>query len=112
MPGKIFGPKKDEFSPLLKILRNEKLSGLCRPLRAVSIVKTKRMGWAGDVLRMGEIRNTYRIFFRKSLGKRPSGRPRTRWDRNIKPNLKYKIFMEVIRGLKWLTISGILLLES
>jgi hypothetical protein len=37
---------------------------------------------------MGEKRNEYRIYVRKSEGKRPLGRPRCRWVDNIKMDLR------------------------
>jgi hypothetical protein len=36
---------------------------------------------------MGEMRNTYRILVGKPEGKTPLGRPRHRWEDNIKLNL-------------------------
>jgi hypothetical protein len=43
---------------------------------------------AGQVARMGEMRNGYSSFVRKSEGKRPLGRPRRRWEDNIRVDLK------------------------
>jgi hypothetical protein len=37
---------------------------------------------------MGETRNAYRILVEKPEGKRPLGRPRLRWEDNIKVNLR------------------------
>ena len=37
---------------------------------------------------MEQFRNEYRVLVGKSEGKRPSGRPRHRWDDNIKVDLK------------------------
>jgi hypothetical protein len=37
---------------------------------------------------MGEMRNTYKIFIGKPERKRPRGRPRRRWEDNIRMNLK------------------------
>jgi hypothetical protein len=37
---------------------------------------------------MGEMKNTYRILVLKLEGKRPFGRPRRRWEDNIKIDLK------------------------
>jgi hypothetical protein len=49
---------------------------------------TSRRRWAGDVARMGEKRNAYRILVGNPEGKRPLGRPRCRWVDNIKIDLK------------------------
>jgi hypothetical protein len=43
------------------------------------VVKTRRMRWAGHVARMGEDSGVYRVL----VGK-PLGRPRRRWEDNIK----------------------------
>jgi len=37
---------------------------------------------------MGESRGVYRVFVGKPEGKRPLGRPRRRWEDNIKMNLQ------------------------
>ena len=42
------------------------------------------MRWAGQVARMGEWRGVYRLLVGKPEGKRPLGRPRSRWEDNIK----------------------------
>ena len=44
--------------------------------------------WAGHVAHMGERRDTYRALVEKLEGKRPLGRPRRRWEDNIKMNLQ------------------------
>jgi hypothetical protein len=38
---------------------------------------------------MGQMRNLYKIFMGKTEGKRPHGRPRRRWEYNIKVDLKH-----------------------
>jgi len=42
------------------------------------------MRWAGHVARMGERRGAYRVLVGKRKGKRSLGRPRRRWEDNIK----------------------------
>jgi hypothetical protein len=44
--------------------------------------------WAGHVTRMGEGRGVYRVLVGGPEGKRPLGRPRRRWEYNIKMNLR------------------------
>ena len=46
------------------------------------------MRWAGHVARMGERRGVYRVLVGKPEGKRPLGRPRRRWEDNIKMDLQ------------------------
>jgi len=42
------------------------------------------MRWAAHVARMGVRRGVYRVWVGKPEGKRPLGRPRRRWENNIK----------------------------
>jgi hypothetical protein len=51
------------------------------------MIKSRRMRWAGHVARIGEKKNTYRIFVGNSEGKRPLGRLRHRWVDNIRMDL-------------------------
>jgi len=54
----------------------------------VLIVIKSRMRWAGNVARMGEERGVYRVLVGKPEGKRPVGRPRRRWEDNIRMDLQ------------------------
>jgi len=54
----------------------------------VRVVKSRLMRWAGHVARMGEVRGVHRVLVGKSDGKRPLGRPRRRWENNIKMDLQ------------------------
>ena len=49
---------------------------------------TAEMRWAGHVAPMGEGRGVHRVLVRKPEGKRPLGRPRRRWEDNIKMDLQ------------------------
>jgi len=59
----------------------------CLP-NIVRVVKSRRMRWAGHVARMGVGRGVYRVLVGKPVGKRPLGRPRRRWEGNIKGDLQ------------------------
>ena len=48
------------------------------------VVKSRRMRWAGH----GEDRGVHRVLVGKREGKRPLGRPRHRWEDNIKMDLQ------------------------
>ena len=54
----------------------------------VWVVKSRRMRWAGHVARMGEGRGVHRVLMGKPEGKRQLGRPRRRWENNIKMDLQ------------------------
>jgi len=53
---------------------------------------------------MGEWRGVYRILVGKPEGKRPLGRPRHRWEDNIKIDLQ-EVGCGVWTGLSWLRIG-------
>ena len=69
-------------------LHYEELSDLYSLLNIVRVVKSRRMRWAGHVARMGVGRGVYRVLVGKPEGKRPLGRPRRRWEDNIKMDLQ------------------------
>ena len=52
----------------------------------MKLIKLRRMRWAGHVALMGERRGVYRVLVGKTEGKIPLGRPRRRWEDNIKIN--------------------------
>jgi hypothetical protein len=46
------------------------------------------MRWTGHEARIGEKRNAYRILVGKPEGKRSVGRPRRKWESNVKIELR------------------------
>jgi len=48
----------------------------------------RRMRWVGHVAFMGERIGAYRVLVGKPEGKRTHGRPRYRWEDNIKMHLE------------------------
>ena len=84
---KVFGPKRDEVTGEWRKLHNEELIDLYSLPNIVRVVKSRRMRWAGHVARMGEDRGVHRVLVGKPEGKRPLGRPRCRWEDNIKMDL-------------------------
>jgi hypothetical protein len=77
---------------------NEELRDLYSLPSIIRINKSRRMRWAGRVARMGEKRNAYRLLMGKLEGKRPLGRPRSRWVDNTRCG-KITSFFE-LSGLK------------
>jgi 3-oxoacyl-ACP reductase-like protein len=67
----------------------------------VRVIKSRRKRWAGHVAQMWEERDVYRVLVGKHEVKKPLGRPRHRWEDNIKVDLQ-----EVGCGrLGWLRIE-------
>jgi hypothetical protein len=67
---------------------NEELNVLYSLPNIWRVVKSRRMRWAGRVARMGEDSGVHRVLVGKPEGKRPLGRPRHRWEDNIKTDLQ------------------------
>ena len=72
----------------MRTLHNEELNDLYSSSYTVRVIKSRRIGWAGHVARMGEERGVYRVLVGKPEGKRPLGRPRRRWVDNIRMDLQ------------------------
>ena len=101
---RIFGPRGDEVTGEWRKLHIEKLNDLYSSPNIVPVIKSRRMRWAGHVARMGERRGVYSVFVGKPEGKRPLGRPRRRWEDNIKMNLQ-EVGWGIWTGSNWLRIG-------
>jgi hypothetical protein len=85
---RIFGPKRDEVTGEWRKLHNEELNDLYSSPSIVRVIKSRRIRWAEHVARMGERRAVYMVLLGKPEGKIPLGRPRHRWEDNIKMDLQ------------------------
>ncbi|KAJ4440066.1 hypothetical protein ANN_08197 [Periplaneta americana] len=85
---KIFGAKRDEITGEWRKLHNTELHALYSSPDIIRNLKSRRLRWAGHVARMGESRNAYRVLVGRPEGKRPLGRPRRRWEDNVKMDLR------------------------
>ena len=52
------------------------------------MIKSRRLRWTGYVARMEEGWSTFKILTSKPTGKIPLGRPRRRWEENIRMDLE------------------------
>ena len=83
------------------LLHNGELNDLYSSPYIVRVIKSRRMRWAGHVARMEEGRGVNKVLVGKPEGKRPLGRPRRRWEDNIKMDLE-----EVGRGFgDWMELA-------
>ena len=80
---------------------HEELNSLYSSPNIVRVIKSRRMKWAGHVAHMEEGRVVHKVLVGKPEGKRPLGRPRCRWEDNIKMDLE-----EVGRGCgDWMELA-------
>ena len=85
---------------LWRKLHNVELRDLYSLPNIVRVVKSRRMRWVGHVACMGEGRGVHRVLVGKSEGKTQLGRPRLRWEDNIKMDLR-----EVGGGGDWMELA-------
>ena len=85
---RVFGPKRDEVTGEWRKLHNEELRDLYSLPDIVRVVKSRRMRWAGHVARMVEGTGVHGVLLGQPESKRPLGRPRHRWEDNIKMDLQ------------------------
>ena len=62
---RVFGPKRDVVTGECRKLHNEKLTDQYSLPNIVRVVKSRRMRWAGHVVRMGERRGVTRFLVGK-----------------------------------------------
>jgi hypothetical protein len=101
VPRRIFGPKRDEVTGEWRKLHSEELHNLYSSPNIIRKVKSRRMRWAGLVARMGEVRKVHKVLVGKPEGKRPLGRPRRRWEDEIRMDLREIGF----GGVDWIRLA-------
>jgi hypothetical protein len=84
---RIFGPKRDEVTGEWGKLHHKELNDLFL-IQYYSVIKLRRINWEGHVAHMGEKRGVYSVLVGKPEDKRLLGRPRHRWEYNIKMDLQ------------------------
>jgi hypothetical protein len=67
----------------------------------VRVIKSRRMRWAGHVVRTGEGKGVCRVLVWRPEGKRPLGRPNRRREDNIKLDLG-EIWID---GANWIQLA-------
>jgi hypothetical protein len=104
---RIYGPRRDEVTGRWRKLHNEELHDMYTSPSIIrnNQVEESEMGGAYSILQ--EKRNAYRLLVGKPEGKRPLGRPRQRWENNIKMDLGEIGWGGVVwTGFVWLRIGA------
>jgi len=82
-------------------LHNEELNDLHSSPSIVRVIKSRRMRWMGHVARMGERRGICRVLVRRPEGESHLGRPRRRWEDNIKMDIQEVGY----GGIDWIELA-------
>ena len=101
---RISGPKEDEVTGKSRKLYNEELNDLYYSPNVIQLIKLRRMRWAvyiACIACMGHRRGAYRVLVGKPEGMRVFGRPRCRWEDNIKIDIQ-EVGCGAWTGLIWL----------
>jgi hypothetical protein len=85
---RIFEPKRDEVTGKWRKFHNEELHDMYSSPNIVRVIKSRRIKWVVYVAQTAERRGVYRVLVGKTEGKIPPGRPRCRWEDNIKMDLQ------------------------
>ena len=71
-----------------RMIQNEEFHNLYRSPNVLRLIKARRMRCEGHVARMEEGKGAFKILTGTPAGKIPLGRPRRRWEDNIRMDLK------------------------
>jgi len=83
---KIFGPTCENGS--WRIKTNQELDKLIKYKNIINFARVQRLGRYGHIERMQEIRMVKAIHARKPISKRPMGRPKIRWEDDVKKDIQ------------------------
>jgi hypothetical protein len=96
---RILGPKREKDRSWRK-LQNDEIHSLYSSSNIVRVIKS-RMRWVEHVAHMGKGRGVHRVLVRRPKDKIQLGRPRRKWDDNIKMD----IWEAEINGSNWIWLA-------
>jgi hypothetical protein len=83
-----YGPKREKVEEGWRRLHNEMLYDSYTSLNIIRMARLLSMKWVGHVAHIGGMRNVYKIFIGKLEVEKLLGRPRHRWEDNIRMDLR------------------------
>jgi hypothetical protein len=82
---RIFGLTKE--NQIWTVINNKELDKLIKHKNIINYIKAQRLSWFGRVQRMPDTRTFKKMFNWKPLTRRSQGRPKYRWEDNIKRDI-------------------------
>jgi hypothetical protein len=83
---KIYDPIEDQNG--WRIRTNDELQVMYRKTNVVTIIKLRRLEWAGHLVSISDDRTVEKVFVGRPDGRRNAGRPKLRWLDCIQNDLK------------------------
>ena len=84
---RIFGPSEED-NGIWRIKTNNELDELTKQRNIINYVKAERLSWFGHINRMPETSIVKRIYKWKPFTSRAVGRPKSRWEDDVRNDLK------------------------
>ena len=83
---KIFGPTYE--NGFWRIKTNQELDKIIKQKNIINFTRAQRLGWHGHIDRTQETRMVKAIHSWKPISKRPTGRPKIRWEDDAKKDIQ------------------------
>jgi hypothetical protein len=84
---KIFGPTRSDDGNW-RIKTNQEINEIIKGQNIIGFIKMQRLSWLGHVEGMAAEDNVNKIKRWKPMSKRPTGRPKTRWEDDVLEDMK------------------------
>jgi hypothetical protein len=73
----------------------KEMNGFVHPCLRTGFLVIQRLGWLGHIERMPETRMVKPVHSWKPISKRPTGRPKTRWDDDVKKDIRWSLVSRI-----------------
>ena len=84
---KVFGPTRTDDG-YRRIKTNQEINVILKGQNVIGFIKKRRLNWLGHVEGMAEDNIVQKIKRWKPMSKRPTGRPKTRWEVDVLEDIK------------------------
>ena len=83
---KIFGPTNE--NGIWRIKTKKELDKIIKHKHIITFITAQSLGWFGHIERMQETRMVKAIYSWKPISRKPTGRPKTRWENDVRKDIQ------------------------